>query len=181
MHGVWDNAKDKNRVRVTPAEAVGIIEADFTISPEELWTYITDPVTRTVLIQSDWQKLERGPKGGMGPGATYVCAHGDRKSLETIVDWEPLKTYTVRTGLPLPNVSCLMTYEVIPKEKGSRLRMISAHAVGPFLLRHFTDIIGFKMASQNFEKGVHALKQRILINRDQVKASSQQAKGSNND
>ena len=163
MHGVWENARHKNRVRVPESEAVGVTEAEFPVSQEEMWSYITDPVTRNTLIQSDWQELQPRPGGGNdpGPGATYVCAHGDSKSLQTIVDWEPPKSYTVRTALPVPRVTALVTYELVPSDGGTILRQIWGHAQGPFLLRQFTDVIGFRMAKENFDKGTHALRQRV--------------------
>ncbi len=166
MHGVWERARDKFRVRVSEAEAADVNEAHFSLPPEELWSYVTDPVTRSVFLNSDWQELEVPAQGGVGRGATYVCAHGRARLLHTIVDWEPPKSYTIRGTVHFPKTTLLSTLELVPEGDRSRLRMISGSAHGPFLLRKLTDLIMKSAGPSAFDKGVHALKQRIRLDRE---------------
>ncbi len=165
MHGIWKQARDRNRLRITDPEADGVWEAEFSLPVEEMWRYVTDPVTRNIFSQSDWQELERRPDGEAGPGATYVCAHGDSKVLQTIVDWEPPRSYTIRTRLPFP-VTCLYTTELVAEGEGTRLRMLSGQARGPLLWRQVWLWIGTRMFTSRFQKGVHVLKQRIRQNHE---------------
>lgn len=171
MHGVWESARDRIRVRVDEEQAVGVLEAEFAVPQEEMWPYITDPVTRNMLSQSDWQELEARPDGKRGPGATYVCAHGSRKTLQTIVDWDPPNSYTVRGKMPTPKTTALSTYELVPTEEGSKLRYLWC-CNGPFLVRQFTDFIASRMIRGSFDKGIHALRQRIRQDQQQTATSS---------
>lgn len=177
MHGVWERARDKVRVRVSEEQAVDVREAHFSLPPGELWSYITDPVTRSVFMNSDWQKLEAPAGGGVGRGATFVCAHGRARLLQTIVDWEPPKSYTIRGTVPFPRAIVLATIELVPEGDGSRLRMISGPAQGPFLLRKLTDLITTMAGPNAFEKGVHALKQRIRLDRDESASPGSEDRG----
>lgn len=166
MHGVWEAARNKVRIRVEEEEAAGLLGAEFPLEPAEMWPYITDPVTRNMLVQSDWQELESRPDGKRGPGATYVCAHGSSKTLQTIVDWDPPYSYTVRSKMPTPRTTGLSTYELVATEEGSSLRCLW-RCNGPFLVRQFTDLIAGRMFASTWEKGIHVLRQRIHQNQAQ--------------
>lgn len=170
MHGVWEQARDRVALRITDQEADGIWDAEFPLPVEEMWRYVTDPVTRNIFMLSDWQELERRPDGGGGPGATYVCAHGDTKTLQTVLDWDPPQSYTVRTSLPVPGVTCFYTTELREENDGTRLRMLSGQANGPLLGRLLWQSIGIRLYASRFEKGVYALKQRIRQDRQRESA-----------
>ena len=171
MHGVWEEQRDRVRLRISEEDADGVWEAEFGVPREDLWHYVTDPVTRNIFMQSDWQELERTPGGGAGKGATYVCAHGDSKTLQTIVDWDPPRSYTVRTTLPFPGTSCLYTFKLIDQGDASRLRMLAGHARGPLLMRKLWLWVGTRMYGSLFEKGVYALRQRIREDRKRQQAA----------
>ena len=171
MHGVWEKLRDKVQVRVSEAEALTVSEANLSLPPEEMWSYITDPLTRSVFMESDWQELEVPPNGSVGRGATYVCAHGSARLLQTIVNWDPPKSYTIRGTVPFPKTTMFSTLELVPETSGSKLRMISGHVQGPFLLRKLTELMMTLNGQRSFERGVHALKQRIR--RDQEAAAGE--------
>lgn len=171
MHGVWEDARGKFRIRVTEEEAVAVFENHFELPPDEMWPYTTDPVTRNMLMLSNWQKLEPGPKGGAGVGAAYVCAHGDNEVVHMIVDWEPPIFYTTRGEHELPNVTQLGTLELVPEGEGSRLRLMFAPAQGPFPWRQIGNLIMFLISVRPpaaLEKSYHALRQRIR--QDQIQS-----------
>ena len=172
MHDVWERARNKNRVRVDEQDALETLEADFSPTSEEMWHYITDPVTRNLLTHSNWQRLETRPDRGRGPGATYVCAHGDSEVLHTIVDWEPPETYTVRIGLPFPNTTALSTYQLVPLDQGTRLRLLVDRTRGPWLFRLLGNLQLPRVVRDHWKKGIHLLRQRIEIDRGGAAAST---------
>lgn len=161
MHGVWEQGQDRLRVRVEPEAALLMDDFDFDLEPAELWAYITEPSVRNLLLGSDSQRLEPRPGGGTGIGATYVCAHGENVILQTIVDWEPPVTYTVKNPWPVPNTISFSTCVVEPTPQGSRLRVLLGPARGPLPFRVGINLMAKSMGSRGMREGVWALKGQI--------------------
>lgn len=161
MHGLWEQRKDAQRVRVSEDEVLLREEYEFSVPPVELWGYVTEPTTRNLLIQSDKQHLERRPDGSTGPGATYVCAHGSMEVLQTIVDWDPPRSYTVRSKYPPPHTVCLFTIDIEPSENGSRMLVLWGRAKGPWLYRPIGNLMAKTIGLRNLHKGIQALRERV--------------------
>jgi len=141
LHDVWEKKKNEMRVMVTDEDALLISNFDYPVPPMILWEYITKPEYRAIMTGADHMDLTNQTGGRAGVDAVYVCAHGESKSLQTIVDWEPFEQYTTRENIPLPGISAYLTYRVVPTETGSSLAMYWGKAMGNRFLAAIADLV----------------------------------------
>jgi len=130
LHEVWDQKKNEMRVIVTEENALLVTELDFPVPPMILWEYLTKPEYRAIMTGADTMELTNKIGGRAGVEAVYVCAHGDSKTFQTIVDWEPFEQYTTYETFPIHGTSAKLTYRLAPTETGSRLIMYWGKAMG---------------------------------------------------
>ena len=130
LHHVWDQKKNTMRVVVTKDDALLTTDLDYPVPPMMLWEYLTKPDYRAIMTGADSMELTNKKGGRAGVDAVYVCAHGDSKTFQTIVDWEPFEQYTTHENFPLPGISANLTYRIAPTETGSRLSLYWGKAMG---------------------------------------------------
>ncbi|HEY2980030.1 MAG TPA: DUF2652 domain-containing protein [Anaerolineales bacterium] len=94
MHGVWEQRSRELRIRVEPDKALARFEQRLSFPIALVWQYATDPRYRAFLFASDFQELKDLSSGRAGEGAAYVCAHGEKRIHQSILDWQPLEEYT---------------------------------------------------------------------------------------
>ena len=162
MHGVWDRKKDAARITVDPEDALLVLEYEFPVSPPVLWDYITKPEYRSILMGSYSQEVQNKRSGRTDVETVYYCAHGDRVSVQTILDWQPFEQYTTNETHPLPGISANYTYRIIATDTGSRLMHYWGRGIGPWLLRLLNDIVVKLVISRQMPKFAQLLKEQIL-------------------
>jgi hypothetical protein len=161
MHAAWDAKKHELRLDVKPEEALVVLQYEFPIPPPLLWEYVTKPEYRAVLIGSDSSEVKNQAQGRTGVESVYYCAHGQRVSLQTIVDWQPFEQYTTNVSHPLPGVSANYTYRLEASEVGSQLIYLWGHAKGPFLWRVLSDLVMRYIFAPMAPQSVRVLRERI--------------------
>ncbi len=121
LHSVWDRERDRQKVIVTPEEALFTIEEDFPINPALLWDYLTKPEYRAILNKADGMDVENLSDGRTSSGSVYICAHGDTKFRHAIVDWQPFEYYTYESDGVVPGTCYRVTVFLHPSEEGTRV------------------------------------------------------------
>jgi hypothetical protein len=162
MHDVWDKKKNQIRVVVHKEDALVVKEFDYTVPPLILWEYITKPEYRSLLLDSDSQQFDNRKGGRVGASTKYICAHGNRTLIQTIVDWQPFEQYTIRDIPPLPGVTTDSTFRIYPTDSGSRLAIYWGKANGNWMFKTLSDFILKNIISKNFPSYMEALNQKIL-------------------
>ncbi|HLE13220.1 MAG TPA: DUF2652 domain-containing protein [Anaerolineales bacterium] len=162
MHALWDRERDRVRFVVTPEQAAFQAEHDFSIPAPLLWDYITKPEYRAIFMEAIGQKLDRDENARIGQGSVYYCAHENRVSEHTILDWQPFEQYTTRETLPLPGGAFVYsTYRLTPIEAGTRLTVSNSHVHGLPLVRGIGNFLMGRMLPGMVQRGIRALQQRI--------------------
>lgn len=159
MHMVWETRSKEIRIRVEKEHLVASLESEFPYPATLVWQYITDPRFRTFIYGSDFQELKDLSAGRAGAGSVYVCAHGERRSLQTIVDWEPFDQYS--TSEPFMGGQLLTTLQLAPAGNGVCLRYDVGLFIGSrikFLIFKYIMILIFKPKQKS---GIAKLRQRI--------------------
>jgi hypothetical protein len=159
MHKVWERRSQEIRVRVEKQHLAASLETEFPYPATLVWQYITEPRFRNLMYGSDFQELKDLSAGRAGAGSAYVCAHGERSSLQTIVDWEPFDQYT--TSEPLMGGQILTTLQLEPTETGTCLRYDVGMLLGSrikFLICKYIMILLFQPKQKS---GIAMLRQRI--------------------
>jgi hypothetical protein len=128
-------------ISVSEEEATFVLTYDFSKPPDMLWSWLNDPVKRSHWTR--WRSWSSGkrPWGRIGIGAENHCAHGLGSIKETIVDWNPYSSFTVRSQQESIHFSMLQTYklEEASEDEGTRLHILTIlQNKGPFgLTRKF--------------------------------------------
>jgi uncharacterized protein YndB with AHSA1/START domain len=122
----WSDEDARDRVFVSPADAILEIEIPTTVPPQIAWEYLTKPGQRM-----SWQPWVtevdvQGMVGGRrGPGSANHCMHGKDAVVEEILDWRPYDYVTDRTTIATPagSVRTQHTIEFEPTSIGTTIRM----------------------------------------------------------
>lgn len=141
LNAVWEREKNKRRIVVKIKEAWQKIEIDLPVEPSIAWDIITNPTYRKQLNGADSQRIINKSNGRAGPGAVYRCAHGEKISNYTIIDWQPLEYLTLHEEWPPPGVTVVTSTHVTPIPDGTRVTWAAGRPKGPFFPRKATEII----------------------------------------
>jgi len=159
---VWEKRRGEVRLVVQPSEVLIEFSDIFNCSQVQLWELFTDPESRGVFMQSNRQYLTDRKAGRTGPGATYHCEHGNRTSRQTILDWEPFEQFTTQeTGL-FVNTYDRATYQFIPVDGGTRLKILVSKFYGPVLKCWLSNVAFRLMGNRIYRKGSEVLKDRLV-------------------
>ena len=161
MHLVWEAGREQSRITVGEDEALIVLEFDFPVSVVQLWDYLLKPEMRALFTNSERAETENAPKGRIGEGAVYYCAHGSLIVKQTIVDWQPFETHTTYDlgsfGLPT-----YVTYRLSETENGSHLKMINSPVQAKNPLKRWVGGLFIKFALKSFGHiGPNSLRQRM--------------------
>ncbi len=159
LNAVWERDKDKHRIIVNVDEAWQKIEIDLPLELSQAWDIITSPEYRKLLTGSDSARVVDRPDGRVGPGAVYLCAHGDKISNYVIIDWQPLEYLTLKESWPPRGVTAVTTTHLTPIPGGTKITWATDRVKGPFFFRKATDFVfplfilkGVEKAFQEFAK-----------------------------
>jgi hypothetical protein len=96
----WQRDQETKRIRVTPNDELARVEADIQATPQEIWSYVTDPARRADYVAGVERVDEVPADGRRGIGTTNHCVHGAGISLEEVLDWRPFDYFTLRNTMP---------------------------------------------------------------------------------
>ncbi len=157
MHPIWEHKKHRYHLVVEAKDAVFSIEKDFSLSPVQLWDYLTKPEYRAVLYRSDGQRIEELKQGRVAKGSVYLCAHGKNTIQHSIVDWHPFEQYTIKSSVPGGGFALTTTY-LKAKEHGTTVTILGGKTQeGPSLIRGVLNFAGRRYFGPVMQDGLNAL------------------------
>jgi uncharacterized protein YndB with AHSA1/START domain len=110
LEQAWTRESEGARTVVQRADAIGVLETDFSAPRAAVWDLITKPGNRLRWQGSD-SVVENTAKGRRGAGTQNHCMHGKDAIIEEILDWRPFDHVTLTTLLPVPGApKILMSY-----------------------------------------------------------------------
>ena len=110
LEQAWTRESESARTVVQRADAIGVLETDFSAPRAAVWDLITMPGNRPRWQGSD-SVVENTAKGRRGAGTQNHCMHGKDAIIEDILDWRPFDHITLTTLLPVPDApKILMSY-----------------------------------------------------------------------
>lgn len=123
MHAVWNARKDSLRVDIPPDQVTLRVQTDIGLPPHLVWDYLADPVHRNVLVGGTRQEVRDKKHGRLQEGSAFECYHGDRLTLQTLVQWRPFEQMTTEDRVAMPGVSFVVPvdYGLSPLPQGTRL------------------------------------------------------------
>jgi len=190
LEPLWQRESKRRRVFVEPDEAIFVIETEIPAEPPLVWDYFTKPEYRMVLSGSDSMEVEDMRSGRLDEGAVYVCAHGDEKVRQPVLDWRPFDYYTYEIegsfGLSI-TFSITFTTRFIPIEGGTRVLGFCSRPEGSIIGRNVARLLasGFrrqneaeveklrKIIMKELETGVAVRPEASSVPEDQVTAAAQ--------
>ena len=118
----WQEEDSRQRVRVSPADAVYTSSIPTVAPPQLAWAFVTQPGRRL-----GWQvgtteiRVSDAPGGRRGIGTTNHCMHGQDAVIEEILDWRPYDYLTLRStmGTPMGPLTYVSTVEFEPTPAGT--------------------------------------------------------------
>ena len=129
LHGKWEQEKTRTRMAVPEEQAALRFEEFYPLPPLMMWDIVIDPHYRAILVGSTRARVDQLTNGRIGMGATYYCAHGNRVSAQTIVDWQPPREYTWVSD-PVLGIYTLNTVRLSSSVGGSHLEMLLGKPTG---------------------------------------------------
>jgi hypothetical protein len=162
MHPIWESKQATTHIQIPPDKVLIQDGIEINLSSEVLWDYLNHLDYRKTLLGSDRQELHNRSHGRVDKGSVYHCVHGDTVIPQTIVDWQPFERIVTQDVLPMPipNVTALIEYHLVPTGSGTRLEMTLSKAQGPFIGRVMADRVIASMGEKN-RKSMQAFKEQV--------------------
>jgi uncharacterized protein YndB with AHSA1/START domain len=115
LEEAWTRESEIGRTVVQRADAIGVLEANFSAPRAAVWDLITKPGNRLRWQGSD-SVVENTTKGRRGAGTQNHCMHGKDAIIEDIVDWRPFDHLTLTTLLPVPGAPKILMSHVFDEQ-----------------------------------------------------------------
>ena len=109
-----------------------------------VWDHIAQVEYRSILMGSDRQEIDRRVNGRVSEGSKYICYHGDKVNVQTIVLWKPFEHMITHdlVDIPFPDTTVVIDYRLYPTENGTRFVHAFGKAVsGSWLAKQFVRIV----------------------------------------
>lgn len=139
MQPVWKAGKEKARIPFPEDRLLVRVSTEIPLPPEVVWDYLASPEYRNVLTVADRQEVSERQNGRIGEGSAYHCYHGDRMSVNLILEWRPFERILTRDlpGMPMPVGQPVMLSEYRLEAIAGGTRMTQSHSKGegPWLAR----------------------------------------------
>ena len=122
----WLEEEARERVFVTPGEAILDLAVETRVPPQVAWEFLTKPGQRMTWQPWVTEVTIEGASGGRrGVGSANHCRHGKDAVIEEILDWRPYDYVTDRTILDTPSgpVRVLHTIEFEPVTSGTIIHL----------------------------------------------------------
>jgi len=157
---VWQRESKRRGVLVDLEDAFFVIETEVPAEPPLVWDYFTKPEYRTIMMGSDSMNITDKISGRTNEGAVYVCAHGDAKVLQPVLDWRPFEYYTIEMPWPA-GLSVQITTRFIPIEAGTRVVGLCSKPRGSIIARNVARLTRGRIKSET-QQGFDALRKVII-------------------
>jgi hypothetical protein len=122
----WEEEDARDRVFISPADAVMGLSIPVRVPPQVAWDYVTRPGQRMAWQPWVTAVAVEGDRGGRrGRGSSNHCMHGKDAVVEEILDWRPYDYVTDHTVVMTPGgpVKVPHTIEFEPTAAGTTIHM----------------------------------------------------------
>jgi uncharacterized protein YndB with AHSA1/START domain len=127
---VWAFLREQNQNKVLQRDAWMATSAYSQAPPAIVWDHLVNPVLRTRWLGANENSIVADPRGRIGPGSEYHCAHGEENDILvfTVLDMKAVDYITV--VIPMgEGMGLRYTDYVIPSGAGTRVVSYSAPPV----------------------------------------------------
>lgn len=114
----WELEESRVHQAVSPEAALGSIGADMPATPQELWSWFTDPRKR-IQWQEGLTSVTEAVDGRRGVGTVNHCAHGGSVTVQQVLEWQPFTSFTTRDEIQDAGVVLTVTFVFTPIEGGT--------------------------------------------------------------
>jgi uncharacterized protein YndB with AHSA1/START domain len=122
LRSVWEGGRNRAPVVIPAGEVIASGSHVVAATPEEVFTLLVLPETRTAIFMADATEVDRLPDGRIGPDAVYVCAHGDKTLRQVVIDWAPPERFAFSSRLP-GGMNVTGTIRLEPVAAGTRVEL----------------------------------------------------------
>ncbi len=157
---VWKRESQRRRVLVEPEDAIFIVETVVPAEPPLVWDYFTKPEYRSILMGADFVEIKDKSSGRMNEGAVYVCAHGDKRIPQPVLDWRPFEYFTYGVQLPA-GATVKITNQFAPVEDGTRVLGLCSKPEGSIVARNVVKLMRAQ-AQSGSQQGFDTLREFII-------------------
>ncbi|NND85399.1 MAG: DUF2652 domain-containing protein [Acidimicrobiia bacterium] len=128
MHPKWEARKADSVVAYEPSGVMWETQVEIPLPVHVVWEALNDLELRGILSHSDRTEVQDRKDGRIGTESAFVCYHGDKQSIQTILDWRPLERVLTTTvlDLPGPRSEILGDNHLEATERGTLLRVTVA-------------------------------------------------------
>ena len=118
----WREEQQRSATRLTPDQALSVINVDLAAPPPVAWEFASNPRQRQRWQVGVIRVDQENPEGRPGVGTTNHCVHGRDAVLEEILEYQPFESTTVRSQTEAGPV--LTTWSFTPTELGTDLELL---------------------------------------------------------
>ncbi len=150
MHPLWKERKETLRVDIPPNQVGFQVQTEIALPPHLVWDYLATPVHRNVLMAARQQKVRDRKHGRIDEGSAFECYHGNRITVQTVVQWRPFEQMTTEDRVAIPGtvIRVPIDYRLEPTERGTRFSQIFGKAKGNFYGRAVAGVMMGMIAKQ---------------------------------
>jgi uncharacterized protein YndB with AHSA1/START domain len=117
----WRDEEQRPQAYVGPGDTRYEIEYDLPVPPAVAWDWLVTPSKRVQWLVDLTRLDEANPGGVRGVGTELHCVHGKQTIHQEIVDWKPLRYFTMRCRFPMRLGLVLVTTELAAVDGGTRV------------------------------------------------------------
>ncbi|MGI9665481.1 MAG: DUF2652 domain-containing protein [Acidimicrobiia bacterium] len=116
----WQAAEAAAHDVVAKESAHTSLEGVFNASPQEVWSWFTDPRKR-LQWQEGLTSIDEFVEGRRGVGTVNHCAHGPDVTIQQVVDWQPFTSFTSRDKVGDDGLTLTSTTVLTPEADGTHV------------------------------------------------------------
>jgi hypothetical protein len=162
MHPLWATRKETLRVDIPPDQVAFQVQTEIAMPPHLVWDYLSRPTHRNVLMAAKRQEVRDRKHGRLDEGSIFECYHGNRVTVQTIVQWRPFEQMTTedRVALPGSAVRVPIDYRLEPTETGTRFAQVFGKVKGTLYGRFLAGLM-MKVIARQAQRDIDAFKEHI--------------------
>ena len=116
----WKAEESRIHKTVSHESAAGSFSVTMPATPQEVWPFFIEPRKRL-----EWQAgltaVDESVDGRRGVGTMNHCAHGERITLQQVLDWQPFTSFTTRDEMQGTDVVFMTTTTFTAKDVGTEV------------------------------------------------------------
>jgi hypothetical protein len=150
MHPLWKARKETMRMDIPPEQVAFQVETEIALPPHLVWNYLATPVHRNVLMAAQRQEVRDRKHGRIDEGSAFECYHGNRVTLQTIVQWRPFEQMTTEDRVAMLGalIRIPIDYRLRSTERGTRFFQVFGKVKGNLYGRLLAGVMMGMIAKQ---------------------------------